>query len=120
MCVRSLFLCFFSFLFVLSAIAVNEMNDPLKSQRGQSDVSTRTNKNDNATKVNDIVSKTDYKSDDNNNNKDNATKESNNLVLWQCDKCTFKNNSIDNMFECAMCQNARNPNDLNQINTLVE
>ena len=53
-----------------------------------------------------------------------ATKQENsnkdNLISWQCERCTFKNNDIDNMFECKMCQNGRNPNDLNKINTLVK
>ena len=57
------------------------------------------------------------------NNNDESTQaiaNSDNLVSWRCDKRTFVNNSIDNMFECKMCQNKRNTNDLNKINTLVE
>ena len=53
------------------------------------------------------------------NDNDNDNNDNNNLISWECDQCKYKNTKLDNIFECEMCSNKRNTNDLNKIMQLV-
>ena len=49
----------------------------------------------------------------------NVLEEDDDLVSWQCSMCLCKNDDIENLVECRMCQASRKVNDLNEIVELV-